>query len=72
MPYSLVNNTSPTFDPPRVYSPAEFPFSGPWHPERLRFQPNVAHFMSLCMKLVYEQADIIEVRSRTPPSCLQP
>ena len=61
IPYSLVNNTAPGFDAPSVYSPADFPFSGPWHPERIPFQPNVAHFMSLCMKLVYEQSDAIEV-----------
>ena len=33
------------------------------HPERHLFQPNAAHFMALCMKLVYENEDLIKVRS---------
>lgn len=33
----------------------------PVHPERHLFQPNAAHFMGLCMKLVYEQEELIKV-----------
>ena len=62
---SLVNNTSPDFEA-GPYDPASFPFSADWHPERHAFQPNAAHFMALCMKLVYEQEEVIEVTPSRP------
>ena len=66
---SLVNNTSPGFEA-GPYSPREFPFAEPWHPERHLFQPNVAHFMSLCMKLIYEQPEVIQARHLEAWCCL--
>ena len=57
---SLVNNTSPDFEA-GPYEPASFPFSAEWHPERHLFRPAVAHFLALCMKLVYEQEELIQV-----------
>ena len=62
---SLVNNTSPNFEP-GPYDPRLFPFSAEWHPERHTFRPNVAHFMSICMKLVYEQEEVIKVPPPVP------
>ena len=64
--YSLVNNTSPDFSIPRQYSAAEVlaggaEVSGDAAGPAAGYSPSVAHFLSLCMKLVYEGEDIIQV-----------
>lgn len=66
VPYSLVNNTMPHFEAGPGYCASAFPCrredgSGP--PLRdLRDD----HFLSLCMKLVYEDPVIIQVPSLLP------
>ena len=42
--------------------PPAFPFTERPDWEEGAFQLSTAHFMSLCMKLVYEQEELIEVR----------
>ena len=58
MPLSLVNNTSPDFSVPSgKYNPAELPFG---QPRDVGYDPCIAHFMALCMKLVYEEPEVMQ------------
>ena len=59
--YSLVNNTSPRFDvPPQYLAATVLPDLAA--AERLGdYDAFVCHFMSLCMKLVYEKEEVIQV-----------
>ncbi|KAK9808596.1 hypothetical protein WJX72_000227 [[Myrmecia] bisecta] len=57
--YSLVNNTAPNFDIPAAYNAAEFPQAGTGTDSR-GYSASTAHLLSLAMKLVYEQEDVIK------------
>lgn len=61
--YSLVNNTAPDFSIPRQYSVDKLFALGQGQapPAGLEYSPAACHFMSLCMKLVYEKKDVIQV-----------
>ena len=59
--YSLVNNTSPRFDVPPQYTAAAV-LPGLAAAERgADYDASVCHFLSLCMKLVYEKEEVIQV-----------
>ncbi len=64
--YSLVNNTATDFSIPRQYSATEVLAGGAEAADGAAgpsagYNPAVAHFLSLCMKLVYEEEGIIKV-----------
>lgn len=58
IPLSLVNNTAPSFDLPETYRAASLPFG---QSRGAGYDRNVAHFLGLCMKVVYEEPAVIEV-----------
>ena len=58
VPLSLVNSTAPDFRIPASYDVSDLDFN----PSREDgYDPQIAHFLSLCMKLVYEEDIVIEV-----------
>ena len=64
--YSLVNNTAPELSIPAQYSapgllPGLKPGGTPGAVGVDNYDPCIAHFMSLCMKLVYEKEEVIQV-----------
>ncbi len=66
--YSLVNNTSPDFSIPRQYSAPLVLDEGAAGLSSAvgaaaGYRPELAHFLSLCMKLVYEKEEVMLVRS---------
>lgn len=72
--YSLVNNTASDFSIPRQYcvrdvlalgSSEDSGFGAANSPAE-GYSPSVAHFLALCMKLVYEEEDIIRVENAMP------
>lgn len=58
-PFSLANNYDPDFSIPAQYSAQEFPFGDLDLTSQQRYDPRVAHMLSLAMKLVYEHNDVI-------------
>jgi hypothetical protein len=61
--YSLVNNTAPDFTIPRQYTvEGLFSDTGMMEPAGPVHEASIRHFMSLCMKLVYEKEQVIQVR----------
>lgn len=58
IPISLVNNTGPDFSIPSAYKAAELPLGAA---KTAVYDPVTAHFLSLCMKLVYEDPVVIQV-----------
>ncbi len=65
--YSLVNNTAPDFSIPRQYSAQTVLDEGAAELSNAEgatagYRPELAHFLSLCMKLVYEKEEVMQVR----------
>ncbi|BDA50872.1 probable feruloyl esterase A at C-terminar half [Coccomyxa sp. Obi] len=63
--YSLVNNTSPDFSIPRQYSAPIVLDEGASELSNAEgaaagYRPALAHFLSLCMKLVYEKEEVMQ------------
>eukprot|EP00884_Botryococcus_braunii_P013693 jgi/Botrbrau1/22324/Bobra.0002s0004.1 len=58
--YSLVNNTSPHFEAGPGYDPAAFPHKRDGAPVLPDLDLRDTHFLSLCMKLAYEDPDVIQ------------
>lgn len=59
IPLSLVNSTAPDFRLPTSYKLSELPFDL----EEPGYNTQLAHFLSLCMKLVYEEDVVIQVQT---------
>lgn len=64
--YSLVNNIAPDLSIPAQYSaPGLLPGLAPGDTAGAsgvdNYDPCIAHFMALCMKLVYEKEEVIQV-----------
>ena len=62
MPISLVNNTGPDFDLPNAYKVTNLAFGAP---RGSGYNPDIAQFLALCMKVVYEEPAVIQVRPYT-------
>ena len=58
IPLSLVNSTAPDFRLPSSYKLSELPFTL----EEPGYDSQIAHFLSLCMKVVYEEDVVIQVK----------
>lgn len=68
IPLSLVNNTAPFFELCRQYRLADlFPHDS----ADSGYDDRVAHFMALCMKIVYEEPEVIQVPRGTADTDMQ-
>ena len=63
IPLSLVNSTAPDFRLPSSYKLSDLPFSL----KEPGYNAQTAHFLSLCMKLVYEEDVVIQVKVGRAP-----
>lgn len=64
--YSLVNNTMPHFEAGPGYCASSFPSRREAGGGLLLMDLRDSHFLSLCMKLVYEDPVIIQVLAPVP------